>query len=145
MTITWTKNGNAFPLFEQLMKHNEKIEGIEQCDVHMSRERRRRKREAQAEQTAGEAKAFRQFARFKKERSQPKEAGFASRPFGQQSLPDPEELEMLDTVELIDPIKPFSDWKVEDQYDAYALPLIGHKAQVHGLENRSQFNGMIVT
>ena len=83
------------------MKHNETIEGIEQCDIHMGRERRRRKRETQDVQTVGEAKAFRQFTRFKKEESQPREAGFESRPADQQSLPDLEDLEMPDTTEFI--------------------------------------------
>ena len=45
---------------------------------------------------------------------------------------------------LTDIGKPFEEWDLDDQYNAYSLPLIGKKAQIHGLDSKSRFNGMIV-
>ena len=32
-TVNWSPNETAFPLFEQSIKHNETIEGIEDCET----------------------------------------------------------------------------------------------------------------
>ena len=40
--------------------------------------------------------------------------------------------------------KPREDWKGEDLYKAFTLPLVGKRAQIHSLNDQRKFNGMIV-
>ena len=57
---------NNFPLFARSVQHNQTIEGIEECEVQMARERKRRKKEQLPLLTEEAAKAFRSFAKFSK-------------------------------------------------------------------------------
>ena len=91
-----------------------------------------------------EAKALRAFAKFKEIKSQPMNAGYDT-PIDQQSLPDLELMIMGDEIDTMDFAKPFGEWDIEDQYDAYPLALIGQKAQIHSSDARSRFSEMIVT
>jgi len=44
-TVKWSPHGKNFPLFARSVQHNQTIEGIEECEVQMARERKRRKNE----------------------------------------------------------------------------------------------------
>ena len=45
----------------------------------------------------------------------------------------------------VDPTMPWEQLELQDKYDALSLPMIGMRAQIHGLKGRGNFNGMIVT
>ena len=74
------------------------------------------------------------------------EAGLDGPPEDQISLPELVSRQDIDDVDD-DPWTPekVEKWSIDEQYDAFALPLIGMKAQIHGLNVRSKFNGAIVT
>ena len=142
MAATW-KN---FPLFARSVQHNQTIEGIEECEIQMARERKRRKKEQLPILTEEAAKAFRSFANFSKIKAKSMEAGLDMPPEDQISLPDLVSREDIDDVDD-DPCTPEKMEKlpIDEQYDEFALPLIGMKAQIHGLNVRSKFNGAIVS
>lgn len=87
-TVHWTKHGSHFPLFARSLEHNETIEGIQQCEVQMNRERRRRHHELQPTMSEDEVKAFRTFAKLKAVMSKPPDAGFDLQPEDAQSVED---------------------------------------------------------
>ena len=123
-TVKWTKHGINFPLFEKSILHNETIEGIEQANIQMNRERLRRRKEKMPILKPLEAKAYRAFAQFHRIKTQPAGAGFEEQPEDQVSLPDLEIRDLGEVTKDIDETLPFEDWKIEDQYDAYTLPFI---------------------
>ena len=92
------------------------------------------------------AKAFRSFAKFSKIKAKSMEAGLDTSPEDQISLP---ELVLRKDDEDVDddPYEPgeIDNLPTDEQYDEFALPMIGMKAQTHGLNFRSKFNGAIVS
>ena len=112
----------------------------------MARERRRRKKEQLPLLTEEAAKAFRSFAKFSKTKAKSMEAGMDTSPEDQISLP---ELVLRNDAEDVDddPYEPgeIDNLPTDEQYDEFALPMIGMKAQIHGLNVRSKFNGAIVS
>ena len=122
-TVNGPPNGTAFPLFEQSIKHNETIEGIEDCEINMTRERTRRKNEViHPAPIKNEAKVVQNFAQFTRIKLLPPGAGFDVQPTYKLSLPDLKECETPDEFEVLDTEKPFAEWGNADQFDAYALP-----------------------
>jgi len=74
------------------------------------------------------------------------EAGLDTPPEDQISLPDLVSRKDTDDVDD-DPYTPgeMDKLPIDEQNDEFALPLIGMKAQIHGLNVRSKFNGAIVS
>ena len=70
-TVKRSPHGKSFPLFARSVEHNQTIEGIEECELQMTRERKRRKKEQLPILTEEAAKAFRSFAKFSKIRTKP--------------------------------------------------------------------------
>ena len=103
-----------------------------------------KEKELQPKMSVDEAEAFRSFAWFKKIKSLPAGAGFEEQPIDAIEMLELEPEAAGEPAELTDIGKPFEEWDLDDQYDAYSLPLIGKKAQIHGLDSKSRFNGMIV-
>lgn len=106
-TVHWTTHGSHFPLFARSLEHNETIVGIEQCEVHMNRERQRRRHELQPTMFEDEVNAFRTFAKLRATASKPPNAGFELQPDDAQSVEDDIPLDNSAGITTVDPSTPW--------------------------------------
>ena len=75
----------------------------------------------------------------------PNRGGFRGATGRSRSWPDLEPIEIGEGITLFDNTVPFEEKDRKDQYEQLAHPMIGSKAQIQGLGQRSKFNGIIVT
>ena len=92
-----------------------------------------------------EIKALRTFAKFKTVTTMPTNVGFDTQPDDAISVEDDIPLDVPNGLVRVDPTTPWEQLELPDKYDALSLPMIGMRAHIHGLEARSNFDGMIVT